>query len=246
MARSVHPILCATVFAALLAAAPAAAWDEAAVARVKAGEDCLDCDLAGADLAGRGLRGLDLSGANLRGARLTGSVLSDVVLFGANLRGAKLERTRIDGTYFLDANLDGADLSDAEIVASEFSGASLEGTIVTGTDMSEAFDADLAGVIDRTPKTVAAPAPPAPPPVRTALQLGSVFLLAAPSCPAGTAPADGATLPIPGNEALFSLLGDAYGGDARTVFKLPDLQAEAPLPGLRYCVVTSGQWPSRP
>jgi microcystin-dependent protein len=52
------------------------------------------------------------------------------------------------------------------------------------------------------------------------------------------APLDGQLLPIAQNEALFSLLGTAYGGDGRTTFGLPDARGRVLIhqgsgPGLR-------------
>ncbi|NIW85002.1 MAG: phage tail protein [Gammaproteobacteria bacterium] len=45
--------------------------------------------------------------------------------------------------------------------------------------------------------------------------------------PRGWAVCAGQTLPIVNNEALFSLIGTAYGGDGRTTFKLPDLRGKS-------------------
>lgn len=42
--------------------------------------------------------------------------------------------------------------------------------------------------------------------------------------PSGWLLCNGSTLPILGNEPLFSLLGTTYGGDGRTNFALPDLR----------------------
>lgn len=39
---------------------------------------------------------------------------------------------------------------------------------------------------------------------------------------------NGTLLAISGNEALYSLIGDTYGGDARTNFALPDLRGRVP------------------
>ncbi len=44
--------------------------------------------------------------------------------------------------------------------------------------------------------------------------------------PSGWLLCNGATLPIQGNEPLFSLLGTTYGGDGRTNFALPDLREQ--------------------
>ncbi|MBN2528191.1 MAG: phage tail protein [Deltaproteobacteria bacterium] len=57
--------------------------------------------------------------------------------------------------------------------------------------------------------------------------------------PRGWALCNGQILPINQNTALFSLLGNIYGGDGRTTFALPDLRGRAPIhfgqgPGLSY------------
>ncbi len=47
--------------------------------------------------------------------------------------------------------------------------------------------------------------------------------------PRGWAWCDGQILPLSQNTALFSLLGTTYGGDGKSNFALPNLQARAPL-----------------
>ncbi len=47
--------------------------------------------------------------------------------------------------------------------------------------------------------------------------------------PKGWAWCDGQILPLSQNTALFSLLGTTYGGDGRSNFALPDVQARAPM-----------------
>src|SRR5919109_3795207 len=47
--------------------------------------------------------------------------------------------------------------------------------------------------------------------------------------PKGWAFCNGQLLPINQNQALFSLLGDMYGGDGRVNFALPDLRGRVPL-----------------
>ncbi len=83
--------------------------------------------------------------------------------------------------------------------------------------------------------------------------LGSVCMTAATFCPRGTTEAKGQLLAISQYSALFSLLGTRYGGDGRTTFALPDLQASAPVSvksgkrsAMKYCVVMQGTYPSRP
>ena len=47
--------------------------------------------------------------------------------------------------------------------------------------------------------------------------------------PTGWAMCNGQILPISQNTALFSLLGTNYGGDGKSTFALPNLQARFPL-----------------
>ncbi|MFD2447026.1 phage tail protein [Vogesella fluminis] len=55
--------------------------------------------------------------------------------------------------------------------------------------------------------------------------IGSVCYTAANFCPApGYLPADGRTLNVSGYQALYSLLGNMYGGTAPATFALPDLR----------------------
>jgi Phage Tail Collar Domain len=72
--------------------------------------------------------------------------------------------------------------------------------------------------------------------------LGSVWLSA--GSVAGGTVANGQTLAIAENDALFALLGTTYGGDGQTTFRLPDLRSRAPN-GLSYWICTEGIFPSR-
>lgn len=47
--------------------------------------------------------------------------------------------------------------------------------------------------------------------------------------PRGWAFCDGALLPVSQHTALFSILGTTFGGDGRTTFGLPNLQARLPM-----------------
>ena len=47
--------------------------------------------------------------------------------------------------------------------------------------------------------------------------------------PKGWANCDGQLLPISQNTALFALLGTTYGGDGKSTFALPNMQANAPM-----------------
>jgi microcystin-dependent protein len=59
--------------------------------------------------------------------------------------------------------------------------------------------------------------------------LGQILLVAFNFAPKGWALCNGQILPINQNQALFSLLGTYYGGDGRTNFALPNLQARVPV-----------------
>jgi microcystin-dependent protein len=59
--------------------------------------------------------------------------------------------------------------------------------------------------------------------------LGQIELFAFGIVPRGWAACAGQLMPINQNQALYSLLGTAYGGDGRTNFALPDLRGRVPI-----------------
>ncbi|RRO02027.1 phage tail protein [Pectobacterium aquaticum] len=59
--------------------------------------------------------------------------------------------------------------------------------------------------------------------------IGSVCYTAAQFCPSGFVPADGRSLSIQQNNALYSLVSTVYGGDGKTTFNVPDLRGRFPL-----------------
>lgn len=72
--------------------------------------------------------------------------------------------------------------------------------------------------------------------------------------PKGWAACNGQIIPVNQNPALFSLLTNAFGGDGRTTFALPDLRGRVPLAcnptypignsgGVEAVTVTAGQLP---
>ena len=67
--------------------------------------------------------------------------------------------------------------------------------------------------------------------------VGEIRMFAGNFAPRGWALCNGQLLAVSKNEALFSLLGTFYGGDARTTFGLPDLRGRA--------AVHPGQGPAR-
>jgi microcystin-dependent protein len=59
--------------------------------------------------------------------------------------------------------------------------------------------------------------------------LGEIRLFSFGFAPKGWALCNGQLLPINQNQALFSLLGNNYGGDGRVNFALPNLQGRVPI-----------------
>jgi len=81
--------------------------------------------------------------------------------------------------------------------------------------------------------------------------IGTLCKTASEYCWRGTEPASGQVLQISQYRALFDVIGDAYGGDGKTTFALPDLNEEKPdnrdhWPGIKTCVVIDGPYPPRP
>jgi microcystin-dependent protein len=82
--------------------------------------------------------------------------------------------------------------------------------------------------------------------------LGSIIWLTFQWAPVGTMLAEGQCLSIAQNAALYSLVGNRYGGDGRQTFCVPDLRPKNQNGqsdwgnGPRAVIVTSGIYPSRP
>lgn len=85
--------------------------------------------------------------------------------------------------------------------------------------------------------------------------LGEVRTFAFGAVPKEWALCDGSILNIEDNSALFTLLGNRYGGDSdQSTFALPDLRANAATPVsasdplgyvvMSYCIATEGTYPS--
>jgi len=70
--------------------------------------------------------------------------------------------------------------------------------------------------------------------------LGQIMPFAGPNVPRGWALCNGALLSIQQYQALFALIGTAYGGNGTTNFALPDLQGRAILGSSG----TSGNYPA--
>lgn len=56
---------------------------------------------------------------------------------------------------------------------------------------------------------------------------------------------NGQTLQINQYTALYSLIGNNYGGDGQITFGLPNMLGQEPQPGLNYYIVTEGIYPVR-
>jgi microcystin-dependent protein len=82
---------------------------------------------------------------------------------------------------------------------------------------------------------VDAPAPTQP-------TLGEIEIFAFDFAPTGFAACQGQLLPIPPNQALFSLIGTRYGGNGVTDFALPKLPPVTPS-GPFYFICIGGAYP---
>lgn len=82
--------------------------------------------------------------------------------------------------------------------------------------------------------------------------LGSILWITFNWAPQGTILAEGQCMPIAQNAALYSVMGDKYGGDGRTIFCVPDLRPKNQNgesdwgSGPRAVIAVSGIYPSRP
>ena len=74
--------------------------------------------------------------------------------------------------------------------------------------------------------------------------LGSVILSPYNFVPRNFLPCDGRVLPLGQNPALYTLLGNKFGGD-KDHFGLPNLTGLAPIKGLSYLIATRGIYPER-
>lgn len=59
--------------------------------------------------------------------------------------------------------------------------------------------------------------------------IGDVMLVGFQYCPVGWVNADGSLLPISEYEALFAVIGTAYGGDGQSTMGVPDLRGRIPV-----------------
>jgi len=76
------------------------------------------------------------------------------------------------------------------------------------------------------------------------LYIGQILLLPYDFSPVSLAPCDGQLLQISQYMALFSLIGNNFGGDGMKTFGLPNYQGLAPK-GSQYFIVLNGSFPQR-
>lgn len=72
--------------------------------------------------------------------------------------------------------------------------------------------------------------------------LGAILLFSGDYAPENFALCNGNSLRIAENQALFSILGNRFGGDGKTLFNLPKLDAPS---GMHYIICTTGLYPAR-
>ena len=99
----------------------APAYDEAAVARIRAGiVDCPGCNLQGADLQNTCVKAKNLAGANFDGANAVLMCMSFANFSNATFRG-----TDLSGANLAHADLDGADMTGAVMTITSLKGTDL-------------------------------------------------------------------------------------------------------------------------
>jgi microcystin-dependent protein len=75
--------------------------------------------------------------------------------------------------------------------------------------------------------------------------IGTIQLFAFTFAPVGWMSCEGQVLTAQQNQALFSLIGNNYGGTYPSTFALPNLNGASPLPAMKYYIATTGLYPSR-
>ena len=77
--------------------------------------------------------------------------------------------------------------------------------------------------------------------------LAMIKLFAGDYCPEGYLYCNGQLLDVQQNVALFSILGNQYGGDGLKTFALPNLNKTSIIPNtsMKYVICIQGPYPSR-
>ena len=104
--------------AIVLLAAPALGYRQADLDKLKAINQCIDCQLTEAPLYGVNLSKVNMRAANLDFANLERAILREANLVFASLRGAYLIEAELRYANFSEGNLSGANLLDANLTLS--------------------------------------------------------------------------------------------------------------------------------
>jgi microcystin-dependent protein len=75
--------------------------------------------------------------------------------------------------------------------------------------------------------------------------LGQIELFPYSFAPMGWVLCNGAIINIMQNSALYSLIGNQFGGNGSTTFGLPNMTNMSPTAGMEYYIAVSGIYPSR-
>jgi microcystin-dependent protein len=75
--------------------------------------------------------------------------------------------------------------------------------------------------------------------------IGQILLFPYDFVPKNYVACDGSALPISEYAALYSLIGNRFGGNGTSHFQVPNLLASSPS-GCTYVIATAGIYPSRP
>jgi microcystin-dependent protein len=75
--------------------------------------------------------------------------------------------------------------------------------------------------------------------------IGKIDLYPYSFTPMGMALCNGQILQVAQNNALYSLIGNTYGGTYGQTFAVPNMLGLEPVPGLNYYIITEGIFPVR-
>lgn len=75
--------------------------------------------------------------------------------------------------------------------------------------------------------------------------LGGIALFPYGYAPRGWALCQGQDMNVSQYQALYALIGQKFGGNGSTTFKLPNLMGAEPIPNTNYYIAITGTFPSR-
>lgn len=75
--------------------------------------------------------------------------------------------------------------------------------------------------------------------------LGEIELFPYTFVPMGWMLCNGTILQVMQSQALFSLIGNKFGGNGSTTFAIPNLLNDTPVAGMNYYICISGIYPTR-